>query len=116
MSEMTARERIHQEVYEAYQAGIDHECVPHKYPPMKQEDIAEIADSILTIVREALLSEQAKEAASYFASYDDIPVIVDSLLNAGLGTRFITEGYDEPLGTSSEVLGESNFCGLKELG
>jgi len=59
---MTARHLIQQEVYEAYQAGIDHESVPSKYPPMGRNEITDATDRIISIVREVLLSDEAVEA------------------------------------------------------
>lgn len=62
-SRETAREMIQQEVYEAYQAGIDHECVPFKYPPMGRDDIAEATDRIIAIVRSAMIAPSTITAA-----------------------------------------------------
>lgn len=59
--------QIRTEVYEAYQAGIDHQCVPFKYPPLSSEDIAETTETIIALVR-ADERKRIREALSEYAN------------------------------------------------
>lgn len=58
------RERIDQEVYEAYQAGIDHNQVPFKYPAMGKSEIQEATERIIAVFEAVLLSDEVVEAAA----------------------------------------------------
>lgn len=52
------REAIVSELYEMYQAGIDHNQVPSKYGPVTEDDKQEATDRILALIADAMLSDE----------------------------------------------------------